>query len=355
MTTFVTHAALPASMQAAVLYGHRDMRIEQRPMPQLSNDQVLLQIRACTICGSDLHYYDHGVQNPGPLVLGHEFAADVVQVGPQVHGLAVGARVAVEPGVSCGVCEQCQHGYPNLCPNVHFCSTYPYDGALQEYLTMPQHTLFVLPPTLSYVDGAMLEPLCIAIKALDFGKLRVGETAAVIGCGVIGLLTIQLLRAAGATRIFACDPLDYRCAAALRCGATDIIENLDDPASELWRRSAERGVDVVFECASTSATPQQAVEMARIGGRVVLVGIQPSDRFELQSSLVRRKAITLTPVRRAAHVYPRAIALAERGLVQLDWLVTHHFPLAETPTAFALAADYADGALRIAIEMPHRP
>lgn len=338
--------------RAAVLYGHRDIRVETRALPALAEDNVLLRVRACTICGSDLHYYDHGVQNPGPLVLGHEFAADVVAIGAHVRGIAPGARVAVEPGVSCGVCEQCQHGYPNLCPHVQFCSTYPHDGAFQEYMALPAHTLFTLPPELSYVDGAMLEPLCIAIKALDFGKLRVGETAAVIGCGVIGLLTIQLLRAAGATAIIAVEPLAYRQAAARRCGATVVVEDLADPAGELLRHTNGRGVDVVFECASSSATPQQAIDMARIGGRVVLVGIQPSGRFEIHAAALRRKAITISPVRRAAHVYPRAIALAIRGLVQLDWLVTHRFPLEDTNMAFALAADYADGTLRIAIEMP---
>lgn len=340
----------PAIQRAAVLYGHRDMRIEERPVPVAGRGEALLQVRACTICGSDLHYYDHGVPLPAPLVMGHEFAAEVVALGPETHGIEVGARVAVEPGISCGVCEQCLHGYPNLCPYVHFCSTSPIDGALQEYMAFPVHSLFPLPPAFSYVDGAMLEPLCIAIKALDFGKLRVGETAAVIGCGVIGLLTVQLLRAAGATEIFVTDSRAYRMEAARHAGATTLL-NAANPAADLIERTGGRGVDVVFEAASSSATPQQALEMARIGGRVVLVGIQPSNHFELQSGTLRRKAVTLIPLRRSAHVYPRAIALVQRGLVQLDWLVTHRFPLEEANKAFALAADYADGVLRAAVEM----
>ena len=341
----------PSTHRAAVLYGHRDIRIEDRPTPVIGPDEVLLRVRACTICGSDLHYYDHGMRSPAPIVIGHEFAAEVVALGEHVQGLAVGARVAVEPGISCGVCEQCQHGYPNLCPQVRFCSTPPVDGAIQEFMVFPAHALFALPSELSFVDGAMLEPLCIAVKSLDFGKLRVGETAAVIGCGAIGLLIIQLLRAAGATAIYATDRLAYRREAAIRAGATATLDPAD-PVRDLLEHTGGRGVDVAFEAASSSSTPQQAVEMARIGGRVVLVGIQPDDHVVLHTSHLRRKAITISPVRRAAHVYPRALALVQRGLVQIDWLVTHRFPLEQTNAAFALAADYADGALRVAVELP---
>ncbi len=341
-----------ATQRAAVLYGHRDIRLEQRAVPAIGPDEVLLRVRACTICGSDLHYYDHGMRLAGPLVLGHEFAGEVVRVGATVHGLAEGTAVAAEPGISCGVCEQCQHGYPNLCPHVRFCSSPPVDGALQEYIALPVHALFPLPPDLSFVDGALLEPLCIAIKALDFGKLRVGETAAVIGCGGIGLLTIQLLRAAGATEIYASDPLAYRREAALRAGATVALDPAERAAADLAARTHGRGVDVVFDAATSSFTPAQAVEMARIGGRVVLIGIQPDDHFELRASMLRRKAVTLVPLRRAALVYPRAIALVQRGLIQLDWLVTHRFPLEEANRAFATAAGYADGVLRAAIELP---
>jgi len=341
----------PSTHRAAVLYGHRDIRIEQRPTPIIGPDQVLLRVRACTICGSDLHYYDHGLPLPAPMVIGHEFAAEVVALGEHVQGLAAGARVAVEPGISCGVCEQCQHGYPNLCPQVRFCSSPPVDGAVQEFIAFPAHALFRLPTELSFVDGAMLEPLCIAVKSLDFGKLRVGETAAVIGCGAIGLLIIQLLRAAGATEIYATDRLAYRREAATRAGATATLDPAD-PTRDLLDRTGGRGVDVAFEAASSSATPQQAIEMARIGGRMVLVGIQPDDNVVLHTSALRRKAITISPVRRAAHVYPRALALVRRGLVQLDWLVTHRFPLEQTNAAFALAADYADRSLRVAVEIP---
>jgi L-iditol 2-dehydrogenase len=336
--------------RAAVLYGHRDIRIEDRPTLAPGPGEVLLRVRACTICGSDLHYYDHGMRSPAPIVVGHEFAGEVVALGEHAHGLALGARVAVEPGISCGVCEQCQHGYQNLCPHVRFCSTPPVDGAIQEFMVFPAHALFALPPELSFVDGAMLEPLCIAVKALDFGKLRVGETAVVIGCGAIGLLIIQLLRAAGATAIYATDRLEYRRAAALRAGATAALDPAD-PVGQLLEQTGGRGVDVAFEAASSSATPQQAIDMARIGGRMVLVGIQPDDQVVLHTSALRRKAITISPVRRAAHVYPRALALVQRGLVQIDWLVTHRFALEQTNTAFALAADYADGALRVAVEI----
>src|SRR5262249_62140774 len=152
---------------------------------------------------------------------------------------------------------------------------------------------------------------------------------------------------AGGTETSAPDRRAYRGEAAIRAGATATLDPAE-PVRDLLERTGGRGVDVAFEAASSSATPQQAIEMARIGGRMVLVGIQPDDNVVLHTSLLRRKAITISPVRRAAHVYPRALALVRRGLVQLDWLVTHRFPLEQTNAAFAMAADYAGGALRVA-------
>ncbi|HEU5014696.1 MAG TPA: alcohol dehydrogenase catalytic domain-containing protein [Roseiflexaceae bacterium] len=340
-------------MKAAVLYGQRDMRIEERPVPHYNEREVLLRMLSVTICGSDVHYYTDGKIGTAsidqPIVMGHEFAAEVAAVGAQVHGLEVGQRVAVEPGISCGECEQCRHGYPNLCPHVRFCASPPFDGALQEYMAYPPHALFPLPDGMSAAEGAVLEPLCIAIKALDFGKLRVGETAAVIGGGAVGLLIVQLLRAAGATSIFLSEPVAYRREMAQRCGATALLDP-GDPVTDLLQRTDGRDVDVVYEAATSTTTQRQATEMARIGGRVVLVGIPNHDEVSLHTSVMRRKGLTLTMVRRASHVYPRALALWARGLVDLPLLITHRLPLAETQRAFDLMADHADGVIRAAIE-----
>ena len=341
-------------MRAVVLYGAGDIRVEERPAPRHAADEVLLRVLAVTICGSDVHYFQDGGIGPAvvrePMVLGHEFAAEVAAVGAQVRGLAVGQRVAVEPGVSCGHCEQCQHGHPNLCPHVRFCSTPPVDGALQEYMAYPPHALFALPDMLSAEEGALLEPLCIAIKALDFGKLRVGETAAVIGGGGVGLLIVQLLRSAGATDIFLGEPLAYRAELGLRCGATALLDPTD-PTGDLMRQTGGRGVDVVYEAATSIATQQQATEMARLGGRVVLVGIPPEDTIAFQASVMRRKGLNIAVVRRAANVYPRALALARRGLVDLPLLISHRLPLAQTRHAFDLMSSYSDGVVRAAIDV----
>jgi L-iditol 2-dehydrogenase len=341
-------------MKAAVLYGPRDMRIEERPVPSYGADEVLLRVLTVTICGSDVHYYTDGGIGTAvlsePMVMGHEFAAEVVGLGANVRGLALGQRVAVEPGVSCGHCEHCAHGHQNLCPHVRFCSTPPVDGALQEYMAYAPHALFALPPSFSAADGALLEPLCIAIKALDFGKLRVGETAAVIGGGGIGLLIVQLLRAAGATRIFLHEPLAYRREVGLACGATDLLDP-HDPARDLMHLTGGRGTDVVFEAATSTHTQQLAMEFARIGGRVVLVGIPDRDEFALRAGVMRRKGLNIALVRRAVHVYGRAIALVERGLVDLTLMLTHTLPLERARDAFELMAGYHDGVVRVAVEV----
>ncbi|NLS78050.1 MAG: alcohol dehydrogenase catalytic domain-containing protein, partial [Chloroflexi bacterium] len=200
------------------------MRIVQAARPVPGPGEVLLRIRAVGICGSDLHYYKEGgigdaVVNE-PLIIGHEFAAEVAELGPGVTGLFVGQPVAVEPAMPCHHCELCVEGNSNLCPSVRFAGSPGVQGAMREYMVHPAANCFPLLPGMTFADGAVLEPLGIGIHAVDLGKQKVGATVAVLGCGPIGLLTMQVARAAGASRIFATDLLDYRLEAAKKCGAT---------------------------------------------------------------------------------------------------------------------------------------
>jgi L-iditol 2-dehydrogenase len=341
---------------AARIHNVLDLRIEELPVPAPGEGEVLLGVKAVGVCGSDIHNYAEGgigdAVLTAPLVPGHEFAAVVEEVGPGVTSVKRGERVAVEPGRSCGVCEQCLHGHPNLCPNIRFCSTPPYDGAMRQFMTYPAEYLFPLPPNVDYAEGAVLEPLGVAIHSSDLGKVRAADTVAVLGSGPIGLLVIQLARLTGATEVFATDLLPYRLEAARRCGATVTINAAEnDPAVEILQMTGGRGVDVAFEAAGAQETPQQAAEVARPGGRVVIIGIPSEDRMVLKASTVRRKGLTIKLVRRMKHTYPRAIALVSRGLVDVGSLVTHRFPLVETARAFELVRNYADGVIKAVIEM----
>ncbi len=343
-------------MLAARLHRAFDLKIEEMPVPAPGEGEVLLGIKAVGVCGSDVHHYAEGGIGDEvvkePLVLGHEFAAVVEELGPGVEGLKVGDRVAVEPGRSCGLCEYCKQGNPNLCPDVRFCGSPPYDGAFRQYMAYPADYIFPLPSEVDYAQGAMLEPLGVAIHSVNLGKLRVGDTVAVLGCGPIGLLTIEMARLSGASQIFATDLLPYRLEAAQKLGATTVFNaGEQDVVAAILASTKGRGVDVSFEAAGAPETPQQAAVVVKRGGRVILIGIPSDDETYFQASTVRRKGLTIKLVRRMKFTYPRAIDLAARGMVDLSSLITHRFPLERTGEALELVRNYADGVIKALVEM----
>jgi L-iditol 2-dehydrogenase len=335
------------SMRAARLYGPRDLRVDTVDDPVTAPGEYLLRVRAVSVCGSDLHYYLEGgigsAQVREPFTPGHEFAAEVV-AGPD--GLAPGTLVAVDPARPCGYCEWCHAGHPNLCPNVVFTGAPPYPGALSEYIGAPASTLFAVPASFDATTAALLEPLGVAIHALDLARLRPLESVAVLGAGPIGLLLQQVAATSGAGDIYVIDPLQYRCDVAAQLGATATAT--ERTAILDW--TAGRGVDVVLEATNSPHGPQHAAEVVRIGGRLILVGIPEGDFFGFDASLVRRKGLTIKLSRRMGHVYPRAIKLVAGGRVNLAPLATHHFPLAKAPEAFALQAACDDGVIKTVIE-----
>ncbi|MEO3853785.1 alcohol dehydrogenase catalytic domain-containing protein [Acrocarpospora sp. B8E8] len=318
-------------MRVSRLHGVADIRLTDEPIPQVGPGMTLVRVTAVGLCGSDLHWYAEGGIGDAtittPLVVGHEFAG-VIEGGP-----AHGRRVAVDPAIPCETCTSCRGGYRNLCPYVRFAGHDRLDGGLQEMIAWPTELLHALPDGVSDSDGAMLEPLGVALHAFDLGHLHLGGTVAVVGCGPIGLLLIQLARLAGASTIIAVEPLPHRAEAARRFGAV-LPENAQ--------------ADVVFEVAGNDAAVDTALELARPGGRVVLVGIPDEDRTSFRASLARRKGLTLALVRRMNDVYPRAIRLVEEGKIDVSSLVTARYPLTETPAAF-IAATRRQG-LKIVIE-----
>jgi L-iditol 2-dehydrogenase len=322
-------------MKAARLYAADDLRLVDEPVPLAGAGECLVRITAVGICGSDLHWWgEAGIGDSTldhPLVLGHE-AAGVIADGPRQ-----GERVAIDPAIPCGICRPCRDGYRNLCIRIRFAGHGSQDGALREFMTWPAGQLHALPDTLSDTDGAILEPLGVAIHALDLGHLRLGGTAAVIGCGPIGLLLIQVLQAAGAGEITAFEPLAHRRAAAAALGvpAVDPAEAAD-PA--VLAGLTGDGVDVAFEVAGNDAAVQLAMATARPGGRVVLGGIPGDDATTFSASVARRKGLTIAMVRRMNEVYRRATGLAAEKRVDLTTLVTARYPLAEAADAFRSAA-----------------
>jgi len=324
-------------MKVLRLHGTGDLRLHTEPDPAPGPGESLLRVTAVGLCGSDVHWFSEAgigdARLERPLVLGHELAA-VLE-----NGEHPGERVAVDPAIPCGVCERCLEGNPNLCPTVRFAGHGTVDGGLRERMAWPTHCLHRLPDSLTDVDGVMLEPLGVAVHSVDLGHLKSGMTVAVFGCGPIGLLTLQVARAVGATRLFATDVLPHRLDAARSLGATSAFKAADGKeAAEILAATNGKGVDVAFEAAGENEAVVAAIAATRPGGTVVLIGIPADNHTTFTASIARRKGLTIKLVRRMKLVYPRAIELVESGTVSVRSLVTHRFPLEDAGRAFSVAS-----------------
>lgn len=300
---------------------------EPRPEPQAG--ESLVRVGAVGLCGSDLHWFGEGAIGDAvlsrPLVLGHEFGG-TVEGGP-----LDGRRVAVDPAVPDGTCARCREGNPNLCPNVRFAGHGTTDGGLREYIAWPTGRLHPVPDKFDDAVVAMLEPLGVALHCLDLGHVHLGSSTAVVGCGPIGLMLVQALRVAGAARVVAVEPLEHRRDAAVRSGA-QLVLSPEQAAGD------EGNVDIAFEVAGTDDAVATSMHLVRAGGRLVLAGIPDDDRTTFPAALARRKGLTIAMARRMKEAYPRAIDLVDKGLVELDWLASKSFDLADAAEAFAVAS-----------------
>ncbi len=324
-------------MRVARIHGAGDLRLHEEEEPAPLPGEALVRVTTVGICGSDVHWFREGHIGADalerPLVLGHE-CAGIVESGPHR-----GERVAIDPAIPCGRCEFCEQGKPNLCARLRFAGHAPHDGALRAYVAWPETSLVRLPDTLSDIEGALLEPLGVALYAVDRGGVGPGTSVAVFGCGAIGLAVLQVARAAGALRRFATElpACPHRLVAAERGGATAFPAALGREVEEILRATHGRGVDVAFEAAGEPGAVEAAVRTVKPGGRVVLIGIPSDDRIAFPASVARRKDLGIRVVHRMRHTYARAIRLVESGLVEVSSLVTHRVPLAEVARAFAVA------------------
>lgn len=318
-------------MRVSELHRPGVVTMAQRPVPVPAGDEVLVRVASVGICGSDVHYYEHGRIGPyvveQPLVLGHEASGTVVAVGESVPADRVGQRVAIEPGIPCRRCDQCKHGRYNLCPDVRFMATPPVDGAFAEFVTVPADFAHPVPAEVSEDAAALIEPLSVGVWACHKAGVTAGSSVLVCGAGPVGLLTAQVARAHGAVRIVCTDISPERLKVALRCGATETVDVRSESGS-----LADLGVDAAIECSGAQTSVITALHAVRPAGTVVLVGMG-ADEVSLPLSVLQNREIVLTGTFRYANTYPTAIQLAASGAVSLDELVTGHFGLAEAEVA----------------------
>jgi len=319
-------------LKSVRLHSPGDLQLHSEPIPMPSAGKVKIHVTAVGVCGSDLHWFkDGGIGDAmltRPLVLGHEFAGTT----------ETGERVAVDPAIPCGECEHCLRGDTNLCPSVRFAGHSTEDGGMREFACWPARLLHQLPDTLSDADGAMLEPLGVAIHAVDLAHLRPGMSVGVFGCGPIGLLILQLARLSGASLVVASEILPHRIDAARAFGADAVFHPEPDlPEKAVLETTGGRGLDVSFEVAGTQGAVDDAFNAVMPGGKVILAGIPEEERTSFSASTARRKGLTIKMVRRMRNTYPRAIRLVSGGKVDVRSLVTHTFPIDQAKLAFETA------------------
>ena len=328
------------------LHGPGDLRLAVEAVPRPAGGEVLVQVEAVGLCGSDRHWYeDASIGETGlarPLVLGHEFAGAIAD-GPRR-----GERVVADPAIACRVCAVCASGREHLCPDVRFAGLTPTDGALRRWVAWPDHLLHPVPDTLDDAEASLLEVLGIALHAVDLGAVEPAMRVGVYGSGPVGLLIVAALRARGVRRIVATDPLAHRVDAALGLGASEGI--VVEPAGDRPGAHPAGGeVDVAFECAGEDAAVETAIAAAAPGGRVVLVGIPSPDRTTFRASVARRKGLTIALCRRMrTSDLPAAIRLAASGAIPLGSLVSRRFGLEDATAAFELLRSRAG--LKIVVE-----
>lgn len=316
-------------MDAAVLTGPHSIAIEPVNVPALGPDQVLVRVAAVGVCGSDVHYYEHGRIGSyvvdSPLVLGHELSGRIEDVGADVDPARIGQRVAVEPQRPCRVCAQCKAGRYNLCPDMEFFATPPIDGAFSEFVAIQSDFAFEIPDNVSDEAAALMEPLSVGIWSCQRAEVGPGARVLVAGAGPIGVIVAQTARAFGASEVIVTDIDAARREFALTSGATRVI----DPATE-----SVEGLEVDAFIDATGAAPavRSGIRAVRPAGRVILVGLG-NDDLELPVSFLQNREIWLSGVFRYANTWPLAIDLVSSGRVDLDRLVTARFGLAEAEQA----------------------
>lgn len=325
--------------RAAYMTGINKMEIRDIEMPKLREKDVMVKLEYVGICGSDVHYFEHGkigdfIVN-GDFILGHECAGTVVETGSGVQNLKVGDRVALEPGVTCGQCEFCKTGRYNLCPDVEFLATPPYHGSLMNYIAFPENMCFKLPDNITTKEGALVEPLAVGMHAAIQGNVRLGDSVVILGSGTIGLVTLLACKAYGATEITVVDVLPKRLEYAKKLGATTVLNAAEvDVFAEIEKMTDKKGVDIVIETAGSARTISQTPYLVKNGGTIVLVGLAPQDIIEFNFAKIMAKEAQIKSVFRYRNIYPTAIKAIAKGIIDISGIVTHEFDFEDSGKAF---------------------
>jgi L-iditol 2-dehydrogenase len=342
-------------MKALVLAAYNRFELQERPAPEIGPEDVLLKVAACGICGSDVHGMDgsSGRRQP-PIIMGHEAAGVIAQLGGNVTDWAEGDRVTFDSTINCGKCWFCRRGQINLCDRREIfgvsCDECRRQGAFAEYVAVPQHILYRLPDSLSLPHAAMVEPVAVAVHAVNRSRVRLGDTAVVVGAGVIGLLLVQALRAAGCGQIIAVDLDAKKLALACKLGVDEALRSDQvDVAAEVMRRTGGRGADVAIEAVGIAPTVQTGIACLRKGGRLTLVGLLAA-KVELPTQTIVTRELTVDSSYISCGEYPACLDLMARRAINVEPLISGVAPLADGPAWFERLHAGNEGLMKVILE-----
>ncbi|GJQ69295.1 hypothetical protein Trydic_g6429 [Trypoxylus dichotomus] len=340
----------------AILYGVNDLRLEQTPIPEPKDDQVLLRMEAVGICGSDVHYLVKGYIGQfvvrQPMVIGHEASGTVVEVGKNVKNLKPGDRVAIEPGVPCRRCSYCKEGRYHLCPDMVFCATPPIHGNLARYYVHDADFCFKLPDHVSFEEGAILEPLSVGVHGCKRAGVGVGSIVLVLGAGPIGLVTLLTAKAFGASKVLVTDIVQHRLDVAKQLGADyTILVDKDASDEDIVKQVIEKldgQPTVSMDCSGAEQSVRVAILATKSGGCALLIGMGQSEmKLPLANALIRE--VDIRGVFRYCNDYPTSLDLIATGKINVKPLITHHYTLEQTLEAFETAKTGTGNPIKVMI------
>lgn len=340
-------------MLQANLIAPEKIKLEKVKIPDFKKNEVLIQVRVCGICGSDIHSYKgrHPFVHP-PIILGHEFSGIVSEVGSEVKDLHKRDRVTVEPNIVCGKCYNCRQGKYNICSNLKVIGNVGYDGAFAEYIASPEDKVIKLPEELSFEEAALIEPLAVATHAVKRSGQRLGERVIILGAGTIGILVMQVARSAGAKEVIITDLLDYRLKKAQELGADRVVNPRSEDLVKLIQKDyGKEGIDLIYDCVGIEETISQAIQIARKGIRIMVVGV-PEERIKVDLAWVQDRELELIgTLMYTREDFTTAIELIQKKKIKVKPLITHHFKLRDIEKAFQMIRRGKEEVLKLLIEV----
>ncbi len=342
---------MDGKMNVCAMMGKRQLEWQEWDIPKPQKGELQIKLEYVGICGSDLHFYSDGrLANwvpDGPLVLGHEPGGIVTEIGEGVEGFQIGDKVAIEPGVPCGECEDCRKGHYNLCRHVKFMAIpNEKDGVFAEYCTHSASMCYKLPENVDTMEGALMEPLAVGMHACELSNAKIGQTAIVLGCGCIGLVTIMSLKARGVSEIYAVDVLDKRLEKAKEVGAVRVFNGTREDIVEFAKTLPGGGADLVYECAGNRYTTLQTCRLIKRAGKVTLVGVSPEPVLELDIATLNAMEGEIYSVYRYRNLYPTAIAAVSAGMIPLKSIVSHVFDFKDCIDGINYSLDHKDDVIK---------